>query len=168
MELVKTMTKLSAAAFLIGGIGCSVTGPAADQLNPFAANGGEALGQLDNSAIIGASGGGGGVERARHSLESLASYRRKQMPQPVYPVMQPAEVRLMWIPDHQTTDGNLVPAHYYYLKVFHDRWALEDAFEIEGQLHNRGSVSPDLGTTGAGAGGGGYGGATPWVYKEGR
>jgi hypothetical protein len=40
----------------------------------------------------------------------------------------------MWVPDHLNAHGDLVPAHYYYLKVKKDSWALQDAFELEAQL----------------------------------
>jgi hypothetical protein len=40
----------------------------------------------------------------------------------------------MWIPDHLNKSGDLVPAHYYYVKVLNDRWAVQDAFELEQQL----------------------------------
>ena len=73
-------------------------------------------------------------KEARQALESMASYRRAQEPQPNNPVIQPAVVRLMWIPDHLNKSGDLVPAHYYYLKVLKDRWAVQDAFELEAQL----------------------------------
>lgn len=71
---------------------------------------------------------------ARKALETMASYRRAQEPEPTNPVIQPAVVRLMWIPDHLNKSGDLVPAHYYYLKVLKDRWAVQDAFELEAQL----------------------------------
>lgn len=74
------------------------------------------------------------AEKARTALESMASYQRAHAPQPYNPVMQPAVVRVMWIPDHLNKNGDLVPAHYYYLKVLKDRWAVSDAFELEGQL----------------------------------
>jgi len=83
----------------------------------------------------------------------VANNRRAQAPQPGYPVVQPAEVRLMWIPDHLNKYGDLVPQHFYYLKVLDDRWAVQDAFDIERQL-NEGDE--------------GQGGATPWVYRERR
>ena len=54
--------------------------------------------------------------------------------------MQPAVVRLMWIPDHLNNSGDLIPAHYYYLKVLNERWAVTDAFDLEKQL---GSGSKD-------------------------
>lgn len=73
-------------------------------------------------------------DSARSAIEAMASYRRTQDPQPVNPVIQPAVVRLMWIPDHLNSHGDLVPAHYYYLKVLKDRWAVSDAFELESQL----------------------------------
>ena len=95
----------------------------------------------------------------------MAAYQRQHAPQPVYPVLKPAEVRLMWIPDHKTADGNLVPAHYYYLKVLNDELVGEDVFEIEGLLDS-GSVGGDYGSGGGAAAGVGYGSTTPWVYKE--
>jgi hypothetical protein len=47
----------------------------------------------------------------------------------------------MWIPDHLNKSGDLVPAHYYYLKVKGDQWALTDAFELENQLGTTNSAS---------------------------
>jgi hypothetical protein len=41
----------------------------------------------------------------------------------------------MWVPDHLNSHGDLVPAHYYYLKVKKESWAVTDAFELEGQLN---------------------------------
>jgi hypothetical protein len=76
----------------------------------------------------------GKTDTARQALEAMATYQRANAPQPGAPVMQPAVVRLMWIPDHLNDKGDLVPAHYYYLKVLSDRWAVSDAFELEGQL----------------------------------
>lgn len=90
-------------------------------------------------------------ERARHALEVMNSYRRSQEPQPYDPVLQPAEVRLMWIPDHLNKNGDLVPAHYYYLKVLPERWAVQDAFDLEQQLNTASE---------------GSGGLTPWVYGK--
>ena len=80
-------------------------------------------------------------ETARAALEAAASYRRAHAPQPIDPVVQPAVVRLMWIPDHLNKNGDLVPAHYYYLKVLKDRWAVTDAFELESQLGPKNSAS---------------------------
>jgi hypothetical protein len=57
----------------------------------------------------------------------------------------------MWVPDHLNKAGDLVPAHYYYLKVRDDYWAVQDAFEMERQLHEE---------DGSGSS------ATPWVYRE--
>lgn len=139
----------------------------ADQLNPYA-DPYEELGQRDTQAI---SGGGAGKKaiQARHALEVMGAYRRTQAPQPVYPVVQPAEVRLMWVPDHLNRFGDLVPAHYYYLRVLNDRWAVQDAYDIEKQLEDGGRLYP-----GGGGGGGGSAAAreaetttaTPWVYKD--
>jgi hypothetical protein len=73
-------------------------------------------------------------ETARAALEAMATYRRAHDPQPTYPVVQPAVVRLMWVPDHLNKSGDMVPSHYYYLKVLSDRWAVQDSFELESQL----------------------------------
>jgi hypothetical protein len=40
------------------------------------------------------------------------------------------------VPDHLNSHGDLVPAHYYYLKVKKEQWAVSDAFELEGQLNS--------------------------------
>lgn len=78
------------------------------------------------------------TDSAREALNAMASYQRTSLPQPNNPVMQPAVVRLMWIPDHLNKSGDLVPSHYYYVKVRSDRWAVQDAFELEEQLGARG------------------------------
>lgn len=128
-------------------------GRAADKLNPFDNSSvpENAYGTRDLSPLLNQ---GGSVdsdsERARHALESFSTYRRAHAPQPAAPVVMPAEVRLMWVPDHLNKAGDLVPAHYYYLKVMDDRWAVQDAFELEGQLN------VDSGSAGS---------ATPWRYK---
>lgn len=80
---------------------------------------------------------------AREALENMASYQRAHLPQPNNPVMQPAVVRLMWVPDHLNNLGDLVPAHYYYLKVLNERWAVTDAFELEKQLNENSSGNAD-------------------------
>lgn len=84
------------------------------------------------------------LDTARAALDATASYQRAHLPQPVNPVMQPAVVRLMWVPDHLNKNGDLVPAHYYYLKVLNERWAVSDAFELEEQLgtSNDGAAVP--------------------------
>ncbi|MBN8547977.1 MAG: hypothetical protein J0M12_01540 [Deltaproteobacteria bacterium] len=95
------------------------------------------LGEMNDHAL---NGGSNNEDGARKALTAMASYKSALPPQPVDPVIQPAVVRLMWIPDHLNKNGDLVPAHYYYLKVLKDRWAVQDAFELEGQL------SPNKGT----------------------
>ena len=90
------------------------------------------LGEANDHALNGAK---DSEDKARQALEQMASYQRARDPQPVNPVIQPAVVRLMWIPDHLNRNGDLVPAHYYYLKVLKDRWAVSDAFELERQLN---------------------------------
>jgi hypothetical protein len=110
--------------------GCATVG---DQLNPFQdpTDPIALLGERNDRALNETA---DKQDRAREALESMASYRRTQYPQPVDPVVQPAVVRLMWIPDHLNKSGDLVPAHYYYVKVLNDRWAVQDAFELEQQL----------------------------------
>ncbi len=156
----KTLTLIILGVSCLGNTGCFYS-KTADALSPFQDSGppSEHLGDTTNKTIIeetgGASGGGGGnqASNARAALEVMAKYRQAQDPQPTYPVMQPAEVRLMWVPDHTTKNGDLVPAHYYYLKVLDDRWAVQDAFDLESQLN-----ASTKGSSG--------GGATPWVYGE--
>lgn len=85
------------------------------------------------------------LERARGSLEEVSRYPKAHQPQPVNPVIQPAVVRLMWVPDHLNKSGDLVPAHYYYLKVLEDRWAVTDVFEqqqVSGGSSTLGSSIP--------------------------
>jgi len=116
--------------FLLSCTGCSSVGKV---LNPFQETPPpEAyLGERNDKALAGDS---QKVDTAQQALKAMASYRHTQMPEPAYPVMQPSVVRLMWIPDHLNKNGDLVPAHYYYLKVLQDRWAVQDAFELESQL----------------------------------
>lgn len=129
-------------------VACSGNTP--DMLNPYSESPPETLGERNNKAILGeGAGSANAADEARRALEVAASYQRTHAPQPYKPVVMPREVRLMWVPDHLNKAGDLVPAHYYYLRVLNDRWAVTDAFDIEQQL-NQGSE----------------GGATPWVYKN--
>lgn len=120
--------------------GCGFTSRA---LNPFYESPAKEayLGEPNDHALnddgSGSTGGKGNAARA--ALEQMATYRRAQTPEPVNPVIQPAVVRLMWIPDHLNKNGDLVPPHYYYLRVLQDRWAVTDAFELESQLHGKNS-----------------------------
>lgn len=91
------------------------------------------------------------IDTARAALEAMSTYQRAHTPQPVNPVMNPAVVRLMWIPDHLSKSGDLIPAHYYYLKVLKERWAVQDAFELEEQLGSKTDSS-----------------SIPYVYSTGR
>lgn len=93
------------------------------------------LGEMNDKAL---NGGANNIDGARKALEAMASYRDAHAPQPTYPVLQPAVIRLMWVPDHINKHGDLVPAHYYYLKVLKDRWAVQDAFELQDQLSPNG------------------------------
>lgn len=90
------------------------------------------------------SGGAQKIDSARAALEAMGSYKAAQAPEPVNPVIQPAVVRLMWVPDHLNSTGDLIPAHYYYLKVLKDRWAVSDAFELESQLGSSNNDSSNV------------------------
>jgi hypothetical protein len=145
------MTKFVFIAMLFGSVGCATK--AADMFNPFGEEPEIELGERSNKAILEGGDQASLAEAARRALEVSGNYRGALAPEPVYPTIQPAEVRLMWVPDHLTRNGDLVPAHYYYLKVMPDRWAVQDAFELEEQLNQ--------GSTGAGS-------ATPWIYDTGK
>lgn len=89
------------------------------------------LGTPDSSALDGTT---SKAEEARAALEAMTSYQRQFTPSPNKPVMRPAVVRLMWVPDHLSPHGDLVPAHYFYLKVKDDEWAVTDAYDLYDQL----------------------------------
>lgn len=134
------MTQLSHSLFgylvgalLIGSTGCTSVG---NVLNPFYEDPApEALlGDRNDHALNGEQSKG---NTARAALEQMATYQRALPPEPNKPVMMPAVVRLMWVPDHVNKNGDLVPAHYYYLKVKREDWAVSDAFELENQLGPR-------------------------------
>lgn len=150
----RSIARTCLGIFLVGSSsGCSST--AFEYLNPY----GDSdlptrLGERSYRAILEDGGGSQDSEKARHAAEVMGSYRRTQHPQPAYPVIQPAEVRLMWVPDHLNKYGDLVPAHYYYLRVLDDRPAVQDAFDLEQQLN--------VTTTGAGQR---ASSGTPYVVK---
>ncbi len=142
-DVVNKAVRLSMIGFLTTL--CSCTG-LTHVLNPFYEPPSEValLGEKSDKALGGAGPKGGSAERedtARAALQAMGSYQRAQDPQPVNPVMRPAVVRLMWIPDHLNKSGDLVPAHYYYLKVKKEDWAVTDAFELESQLGSNTSGS---------------------------
>lgn len=128
--------------FLISTVVVNLTGcyAASQILNPFYDPPPKEayLGEKNDNAL---SEGKTKSDTARQALDAMASYKRAQEPQPNNPVIQPAVVRLMWVPDHLNKSGDLVPAHYYYLKVLSDRWAVQDAFELESQLGSKGGSS---------------------------
>ena len=124
--------KIGAAALCICTT-LTACGTVSQALNPFYETPDEiaTLGEKNDRALRGE------LEKedsARGALTAMASYRRAHAPQPTDPVVQPAIVRLMWVPDHLNKNGDLVPAHYYYLRVLNDRFAVQDAFELEAQL----------------------------------
>ena len=104
-------------------------------LNPFYERPSEVayFGEKNDAALNEGSGGGKG-DKARAALEAMGTYQRALPAQPQNPVMQPSVVRLLRVPDHLNSHGDLVPAHYYDLEVKRDSWALQDAFELEAQL----------------------------------
>ena len=162
------LTFIGAASILTMNA-CSSVGNFADNLNPYSDGNKvstEYGGERNTNAIAGGGAAGKEADNARHALEVLGTYRKAQAPEPAYPVMQPAEVRLMWIPDHLNAVGDLVPAHYYYLRVLPDRPAVTDAFEIERQLDLTQSGAALSSSGGSNLGTAGAGGSTPWVYKE--
>jgi hypothetical protein len=122
---------------MLGVIGMALSGcsSVSQIFNPFYETPSEVayFGEKNDSALNNEA-GSGKAGKAREALEAMASYQRALSPQPNNPVMNPAVVRLMWIPDHLNSHGDLVPAHYYYLKVKKDSWAVTDAFELESQL----------------------------------
>jgi len=124
--------RFALALLTIGATGCSSV---SQIFNPFYETPSEVayFGEKNDSALNNEA-GSGKAGKAREALEAMASYQRALSPQPNNPVMNPAVVRLMWIPDHLNSHGDLVPAHYYYLKVKKDSWAVTDAFELESQL----------------------------------
>ena len=143
----KKLVKMGLIIGLAGLSACSSS--ASNVLNPFYEEPtAEALMGAPNDHAL--NGSQENTTSARAALEAMASYQRANAPQPVNPVMQPSVVRLMWVPDHLNKGGDLVPAHYYYLRVLNDRWNVTDAFEIEEQL-NKGSTGENS--------------ATPYVIK---
>jgi hypothetical protein len=125
---LKSLGIVGALAVLTGcGVGQRVLNPFYEEPTPVAY-----LGSPNDHAL---NEGGQKLDSARAALERAGEYQRTHLPQPVNPVIRPALVRLMWIPDHLNKTGDLVPAHYYYLKVKKDDWAVTDAFELEGQLN---------------------------------
>jgi hypothetical protein len=145
MRVVLALTLL---ALSINTTGC---GAMSRVFNPFYESPSEVayLGEKNDAALLGESAGGKGAG-ARAALEAMGTYQRAHAPQPNNPVMQPAVVRLMWVPDHLNAHGDLVPSHYYYLKVKKEQWAVSDAFELEAQLNRSsggtsavGYVSPE-------------------------
>lgn len=140
LQLTRLISKAALAGVLASLSACSSAG---NMLNPFyePPEPVALLGERNDHAL---GGGGTNENSARQALDAMASYRRAQDPQPTNPVVQPAVVRLMWIPDHLNKSGDLVPAHYYYLKVLKDRWAVTDAFELEAQLNGPGGSSSNL------------------------
>ena len=134
---VKHTIRAAALTALIGLCGCST---ASKVLNPFYEPPSDVAlkGEPNDHALNGQQ---KKIDTARQALEQMATYQRQLLPQPNRPVMQPAVVRLMWIPDHLNVHGDMVPAHYYYLKVLKERWNLQDAFELEGQLGKKSDSS---------------------------
>jgi len=138
LNTLKQISKLSLSIFFLSQIvACSSVSRV---LNPFYEDPApEALlGEKNDHAI---SGDREKNVNARAALESMATYQRAHAPQPVNPVMQPAVVRLMWVPDHLNPAGDLVPAHYYYLRVLKERFAVQDLFDYKEQIGEKQDAS---------------------------
>lgn len=165
---VRNIAKIGLCLSMLSLGACSQSGSFADNLNPYSDGNkvnADFGGSRDTGSIMGGGGGAKSAEAARNALEVMGTYRKALPPEPTYPVIKPAEVRLMWVPDRLNAIGDLIPAHYYYLRVLPDRPAVTDAFEIERQLDltsSGGTAAP----TSLGTGSGGT--STPWVYKESR
>ena len=131
-QLIKQIT---VGLALLAITGCSRT---ANLMNPFYEDPvpNALLGDRTDRAL---NGNGGKEDSARAAFDAMGRYHGAHDAQPVNPVVQPSVVRLMWIPDHLNKSGDLVPAHFYYVKVLSDRWAVSDAFELESQLSPGGS-----------------------------
>ncbi|MCO6432483.1 MAG: hypothetical protein J5J00_16640 [Deltaproteobacteria bacterium] len=140
MNITRYLRFLTLMVFLAPHVACSSVGRV---LNPFYEEPPpEAyLGEKNDRAI---SGGKQKTEEARQALEAMASYRRAQEPRPTNPVIYPAVVRLMWIPDHLNKYNDLVPEHYYYLRVLDDRPAVTDSFELMEQLNVSGDKTGNV------------------------
>lgn len=147
--ITKTLFSLALLSSVSLLTGCSSINNA---LNPFyePPKPNALLGERTDAALNGQTQQAGS---ARQALDSLSAYQRAHLPSPNRPVMNPAIVRLVWIPDRLNRFGDLIPAHYYYLKVLPDRPAVTDAFEIEAQLNGPG------GATASSSG-------LPYVYAE--
>lgn len=141
------LLKLVLLTLTIGLFSCSSVSNA---INPFYERPSQIAirGEANDHALNNSASGG---QTARKALEAMSTYRRAQHPKPNHPVLQPAVIRLTWIPDHLNSYGDLVPAHYYYLRVLRDRFAVQDAFELESQLGSKKSS-----------------GAVPYVYGNGN
>ena len=128
---LKLCLKYSLAGLLLCTTACSSIGnffnPFYDDPTPEAM-----LGERNDFAL---SGSKQKAVQAREALEAMSTYRRAQAPMPADPVVQPAVMRLMWIPDHLTKSGDLVPQHFYYLFVLRDRPLVTDTFDMEQQLN---------------------------------
>ena len=137
------ITKLSAGIGIFAVLSLSSCSSLSNVFNPFYEPPSELAyqGERNDKAL---SGKEEKIDTARQALESMASYQRQHAPEPVKPVVQPAVYRLMWVPDHLNRNGDLVPAHYYYLKVLSDRPAVTDAFELESQLNGPGASASDV------------------------
>ena len=136
-------TKLIAlckAGLVLSLLGLTACSSMSRVLNPFYETPGPValLGEPNDHALNGSA---QKSDSAREALQAMASYQRAHAPQPVNPVVNPAVMRVMWVPDHLNRNGDLIPAHYYYLKVLSDRFAVSDAFELEGQLKGPGGTS---------------------------
>lgn len=81
---------------------------------------------------------------ARRVYDIFKAKLRQESPSPSTPVVYPAELRLMWVPDHLDELMDYVPDHYYYLKVTNDVWLTNDPYYLEKQLFYNPRKAEDL------------------------
>ncbi|MCB0353698.1 MAG: hypothetical protein KDD64_09245 [Bdellovibrionales bacterium] len=140
--LLHTFRIPAALLALLACGGCSST---ANMLNPFYETPPPiAFAGQPNDHALNEGGSEGKAALARNELDQIGRYPEAHAPQPVNPVVQPAVIRLMWVPDHLSANGDLVPAHYYYLKVLDDRWAVTDVFEQQELVGSKGTAGSAL------------------------
>lgn len=140
IAMIAKLTRWCIPTVLIALTGCTT---ASNLMNPFYESPSEQakLGERNDHAL---NGNMKKDDTARAALSAMTTYQETNYPRPAAPVREAGVIRLMWIPDRLNKSGDLIPAHYYYLKVLNDRWAVQDAFELEGQLngpHGQGAAA---------------------------
>ena len=78
----------------------------------------------------------GRLDAARYIKENLRLSRTFGYVQPYVPVVQPADVRPVWIPAHKSKDSidALVSGHWVYVVVRSSRWFIDAQDEEKGKV----------------------------------